>query len=67
MVKGSIAYFGTYSLTDDTLKMHITASTFPNWTGTDQTRTVHLAGNQLIWENAAASGGGVKQVYERAK
>jgi Lipocalin-like domain len=69
VVKGSIAYFGTYSLTDDTLKMHITASSFPNWTGTDQTRRVHLAGNQLIWENAAASGGGggVKQVYERAK
>jgi hypothetical protein len=69
VVKGSIAYFGTYTLTNDVLKLHITASTFPNWTGTDQTRTVHLAGNQLIWENAApsAGGGGVKQVYERAK
>jgi Lipocalin-like domain len=68
VIKGSIAYFGTYTLSGDTLKLHITGSTFPNWTGTDQTRIVHLAANQLIWENAAGSGGGsVKQVYERTK
>jgi lipocalin-like protein len=69
VVKGSIAYYGTYVLDGDRLKMHIDASTFPNWTGTDQARTVHQNGNQLVWENAAASGGGgkLRQVYDRVK
>jgi hypothetical protein len=68
VIKGSIAYFGTYTLSGDTLKLHITGSTFPNWTGTDQTRMVHVVANQLIWENATASAGGnVKQVYERIR
>ena len=69
VVKGSIAYYGTYELNDATLKMHIDASTFPNWTGTDQARTVHQNGNQLVWENATASAGGgkLRQVYDRVK
>src|SRR3954454_5706734 len=58
VVKGSIAYFGTYTLSGDTLKMHIEGSTFPNWANTDQTRIVHLSGNQFTWENASASAGG---------
>ena len=69
VVKGSIAYFGTYTLNGDTLKLHIDSSTFPNWDGTDQTRIVHLTGNQFTWENAAASagGGGVKLVFQRVQ
>jgi hypothetical protein len=69
VVKGSIAYFGTYTLNGDTLKMHIEGSTFPNWGNTDQTRLVHLSGNQLTWENATASagGGGVKLLFEKVK
>ena len=69
VVKGSIAYFGTYTLNGDTLKMHIEASTFPNWSNTDQTRLVHLSGNQFTWENAAASGGGggVKLLFEKVR
>jgi hypothetical protein len=69
VVKGSIAYFGTYTLTDDRLTMHLEGSTFPNWTGTDQVRSVHLSGNQLIWENAGPSAGGapLKEVYTRVK
>jgi Lipocalin-like domain len=66
VVKGSIGYFGTYTLTGDTLKMHIDGSTFPNWRGTDQTRIVHQKGNQFTWENAAGSAGGnVLLVFER--
>lgn len=69
VVKGSIAYFGTYTLNGDRLTMHLEGSTFPNWTGTDQVRVVHLSGNQLIWENTAASAGGgaLKEVYEKVK
>ena len=69
VVKGSIAYFDTYTLNGDMLKMHIEASTFPNWNNTDQTRLVHLSGNPFTWENAAASagGGGVKLLFERVR
>ena len=69
VVQGSIAYYGTYQVTGNTLKMHLVASTYPNWNNTDQTRMVHLVDGQLSWENAAASagGGGVKQMYERNK
>ena len=68
VVKGSIAYFGTYTLSGNTLKLHIDGSTFPNWDNTDQTRIVHLTGEQLTWENAAASGGGsAKLVFQKIK
>jgi hypothetical protein len=67
-MKGGIGFFGTYTLSGDTLRMHIEGSTFPNWTNTDQTRIVHLSGNQFTWENAAASGGGnAKLVFQRVK
>ena len=68
VVKGSIAYFGTYTLSGETLKLHIESGTFPNWDNTDQTRIVRLSGNQFSWENAAGSAGGnVKLVFERLK
>jgi hypothetical protein len=35
IVQGSLAYFGTYSVseTDKTITSHIESSTFPNWNG----------------------------------
>src|SRR6201993_1427977 len=38
VVQGSIAYFGTYSVSerDKTITTHIESSTFPNWIGTGQ-------------------------------
>ena len=68
VVKGSIAYFGTYTLNGDTLRMHIEGSTFPNWANTDQTRIVHLSGDRFTWENASASAGGnAKLVFRRVR
>lgn len=68
VVKGSIAFFGTYTLSGNTLKLHIESSTFPNWNNTDQTRLVHLSGDQLKWENAVGSAGGnVKLVFDKLK
>jgi hypothetical protein len=68
VVKGSIAYFGTYTLNGETLNLHIEGGTFPNWDNTDQTRIVHLTGEQFTWDNAASSGGGSsKLVFQRIK
>ena len=68
VVKGSIAFFGTYTLSGDQLHLHIVGSSCPNWRGEDQTRTVHVTGDQLTWENPAASSGGTaKLVWQRTK
>ena len=58
-VAGSIAYFGTYDASDadKMLTMHIEGSTFPNWTGTDQKRTIELSGDQLKFINKNPSHG----------
>ncbi|TMA37035.1 MAG: lipocalin-like domain-containing protein [Deltaproteobacteria bacterium] len=58
-VQGSIAYFGTY----------VEGSTFPNWTGTDQTRTIELSGDELKFTNKNPSmGQGVVTVtWKRVK
>ncbi len=58
-VAGSIAYFGTYTVNDadKTLTMHLEGSSFPNWVGTDQKRTIELSGDELKFINQAPSMG----------
>jgi len=58
-VQGSIAYFGSYTLNDadKTLIIHLEGSTFPNWAGTDQKRTIELSGDELKFINQAPSMG----------
>ncbi len=68
VARGSVALFGTYTVSGDNLHIHIDGSSFPNWRGKDQTRMVQVTGDQLTWQNAAASAGGHdKLVYQRAK
>ena len=67
VVQGSIATFGTYSVTDKTLSLKVENSTFPNWLGTDQKRTIMITGDELKWTNPAGSAGGVAElVFRRA-
>ena len=67
VVQGSIATFGTYSVAGSDLMIKIEHSTFPNWIGADQKRTIAITGDQLKWTNAAGSGGGVVElVLKRA-
>jgi len=67
---GTLAYFGTYSVDakSDTLTMHIEASSFANFNGQDQIRTVTLKGDELRIENAAGASGGTAVVtWKRLK
>jgi len=41
------------------LLIKIEHSTFPNWSGTDQKRTITLTGDEMKWTNPAGSAGGV--------
>jgi len=58
VVQGSISLFGTYSLAGNDLLIKIEHSTFPNWSGTDQKRTITLTGDEMKWTNPAGSAGG---------
>jgi Lipocalin-like domain len=66
--QGTMTYFGTYSMSeaDHSIAIHIEASSFPNWNGTDQKRIVAIAGDQLTL-TARALGGSADVVWKRAK
>jgi hypothetical protein len=69
IVRGSISVFGTYALAGKDLVFKIEQSTFPNWTGTEQKRTITLvSGAELKWTNPVGSTGGIAElVFKRAK
>ena len=67
VVQGSIATFGTYLVAGNELSLKIEHSTFLNWIGADQKRTIAITGDELKWHNPAGSGGGVVElVLKRA-
>jgi hypothetical protein len=53
VLEGSLAFFGTYSVSeaDQVLTLHLEASTFPNWSGTGQKRSITLTGDEMKWTN----------------
>jgi hypothetical protein len=69
IVQGSLAYFGTYSLVEKLIKMHVDGGTWPSWTGTDIERLIFsYSGDELRWTDPTPSiGGKVENVWRRAK
>jgi hypothetical protein len=67
---GSLAFFGTYSVSepDQAITLHVEASTFPNWNGTDQKRSFMLTGDELKWTSRTPAIGAevVELVWRRA-
>ena len=69
-VEGSLAYFGTYTVSGTDLNVHIEGSTFPNWVGADQKRiNLSVSGDELKYTQPTPSGGGpaAPLVWKRAK
>ena len=70
-VAGSIAYFGTYTVNDadKLLLMHLEGSTYPNWVGTDQKRTLELSADEMkfINQNPSMGQGTVTVSWKRVK
>jgi Lipocalin-like domain len=58
-VQGSIATFGRYTINEaqHTLTLNIEYSSFPNWTGTQQTRPFTITGDELKYTVPTASSG----------
>jgi hypothetical protein len=72
IVEGSYAYFGTYTVNeaDHSFTVHVEGSTFPNFDGIDQKRSVTLAGDELRYTNPVATVGQgvvVEAVWKRAR
>ena len=72
VVQGSIAYFGTYSVseTDKTYTLHVESCTFPNWNGTERKYSFDISGDELTVTPTSAPSTGTgtdRLVWKRAK
>jgi len=69
-VHGAIATFGKYTVDEanKSFTVRFEASTYPNNTGTEQTRPFVITGDELKISNPASSAGGQSELlYKRAK
>ena len=70
VVQGSNAYYGTYVVNEkeQTVTLHVEASTFPNSDGQDQKRATTIKGDEMTVINPTVTIGGVNYiVWKRAK
>jgi len=69
IVQGSFAYFGTYTVTNDMVVMHVDGGTWPGWYGTDLERQIiSFSGSELKWIDPTPSvGGKIENVWKRAR
>ena len=68
IVRGSFAFFGTYSVKDGTIIQHIEGGTWPAWTGTDQKRTItSFQRDEQTWTTATSFGGTSELRWKRVR
>jgi hypothetical protein len=72
IVQGSIAQFGTYSVSeaDKIITRHIESCTFPNWNGTERKGSFSISGDELNYTSLSGTSTGTgtaHQVWKRAK
>jgi Lipocalin-like domain len=66
VAQGTLAFYGAYSVTGKVVTLTVDGSSYPNWTGGDQVRTVaSFNGDEITWTNAAGSGGGVAELVAK--
>ena len=67
-VLGGIALFGIYWVSNKTIFFTVEGSTYPNWTGTEQVRTViSFTGDDLKWSLRASIGGTSEIAWKRIR
>jgi hypothetical protein len=71
IVQGSLAYYGTYTIDEAThlIRVKIEGSTFPNFVGDTQVRTLSFNGDEVSYINPTPSNGGgnAKNIYARVR
>jgi hypothetical protein len=66
VAQGTLAFYGAYSVTGKIVTLTVEGSSYPNWTGGDQQRTVaSFTGDELTWTNSVGSGGGVAELVAK--
>jgi hypothetical protein len=61
VVQGSLAYFGTYKVADEKenkVTLNIEKSTFPNWDGQEQSRSMTVIGDEMMFISTTTTLGG---------
>ena len=67
IVRGSIAFFGSYLVKDGVIVQHIEGGTWPGWMGTDQKRTItSFAKDRQTWTTVPSFGGKSELHWSRA-
>jgi lipocalin-like protein len=67
-VLGAIALYGTYSVANKVIAFKVEGSSFPNWTGTEQKRTIKsFTKDQFTWTLPASIGGTAEVTWKRMK
>ena len=65
---GGIGLFGTYAVSGKKVTLKIEGSTYPNWTGTDQTRDLTVVSpDEFKWSLVASVGGTGEVAWKRLK
>lgn len=67
IVGGSIAHFGTYTVSGGAIIFRVESSTFPNWDGQEQKRALTLSGDELKYTVASSVGGTATLIWKRGK
>jgi hypothetical protein len=69
IVQGSIAHFGTYTITPDgkAFVLKVEGGTWPAWVGKEQKRDVTIKGDELKYSVVASIGGSSELVFKRVK
>ncbi len=64
--QGTLSFFGAYSVADKVVTLTVEGSSYPNWTGGDQKRTLTaFSPDEFKWTNSAGSGGGLAELTAR--
>jgi hypothetical protein len=69
-VEGSIGHYGTYSVdtANKVINLKIEGSSYPNWTGAEQKRTIiSFAGDDFKWSSPGSIGGTGEVGWKRVK
>jgi hypothetical protein len=53
----ALAYYGTYTVSGNNIAYHVTGSTYPNFTGSEQKGTITVKGDTLTLVREVAGGG----------
>jgi Lipocalin-like domain len=62
----TLAFYSPYSIVDKVVILTVDGSSYPNWTGGEQKRTVtSFSKDDLTWTNSAGSGGGLVELIAR--